>query len=376
MGSWPQPRTPLGDHLVERIGRQGPLTFAEFMEACLYDAAHGYYTRHVTGRPHADYFSSPDLGPIFGRLLARQLREMWDVLGQPARFDLLEWGGGSGQLARQVLDAAQGAPEFFAALRLTLVERSPQRRAEAQVALEAFADRARVTAAPPAEPVAGCILSNELVDALPVHRVVRRPIGLREIHVTVRNGELAEEEGELSTPALADYLRLYGAPLEEGQLAEVHLSALDWLEKAAAALERGFLLTIDYGYRARELYGPGRLRGTLMAYREHRAHEDWLAHPGEQDLTAHVNFTALEEHGRKLGLEPLGLTTQTNFLLALARAGNYADLGAADACASDQLMARLAFQQLIHPAGMGETFKVLIQAKGVKAARLSGLEPL
>ncbi len=376
MGSSCQRRTPLTDLLVERIGREGPLTFAAFMDACLYHPQHGYYTRHAADRPYGDYFTSPDVGPLFGRLLARQFHEMWDMLGQPGRFDLLEWGGSLGRLARQVLDAAQGAPEFFAALRLTLVEASPSRRVEAQAALEAFGERVCVAAAPPAEPVAGCILSNELVDALPVHRVVRRPIGLREIYVTVRNGELAEEEGELSTPVLADYLRFYGAPLEEGQLAEVHLPALDWLEKAAAALERGFVVTIDYGYRARELYSPARLRGTVMAYRQHRAHEDWLSQPGLQDLTAHVNFTALEEHGRKLGLEPLGLTTQTNFLLALARAGNYEDLGAADACASDQLMARLAFRQLIHPAGMGETFKVLIQAKGFKAAWLSGLGPL
>ena len=149
-----------------------------------------------------------------------------------------------------------------------------------------------------------------------------------------------------------------------------------WLERAAAALERGFLVTIDYGHRARELYGPGHLRGMLLAYRNHRAHEDWLAWPGEQDLTAHVNFTALEERGRELGLRTLGYTQQTQFLLALARASDFADLPGAEASEIEKLNARLQLKQLIHPEGMGETFKVLIQAKGVEGGVLSGLAGL
>jgi len=377
MGPLPDRRTPLTDILLQRIQSQGSLTFAAFMEACLYDPEHGYYTQQVSARPSGDYFTSVDVGALFGRLLARQFREMWEALSCPPRFELVECGAGRGRLAEQVLTAAgEHSPGFSRALQFTLVEASPRLRAQAKATLERFGECARVTDELPPGGRMGCVFSNELLDALPVHRVVQRAEGLREIYVTARQGELAEEEGELSSPVVADYLRQYGAPLTEGQQAEVHLAALAWLEGAAAALERGLLLTIDYGYRARELYSPGRQRGTVLAYRHHRAHDDWLALPGEQDLTAHVNFTALEERGRELGLHTLGLVPQTNFLLALARASGFADLEGPGADETEKLRARLALKQLVHPEGMGETFKVLVQAKGVAGVRLSGLEPL
>jgi SAM-dependent MidA family methyltransferase len=377
MGPLPERRTPLTDILLERIQRQGPLTFAAFMEACLYDPTHGYYTRHASAQPTGDYFTSPDVGGLFGRLLARQFGEMWEALSCSPGFELVECGAGRGRLAAQVLTAvSEQSPDFFRALRLTLVEASPQLRAQAKANLEKFGERVRVTDELARDGVVGCLFSNELLDALPVHRVVQRPDGLREIYVTAHQGMLAEEEGELSSPAVADYLRRYGASLVEGQQAEVHLAALAWLERATAALERGFLLTIDYGYRAPELYSPGRQRGTVLAYRHHRAHEDWLALPGQQDLTAHVNFTALEERGRELGLQTLGLVPQTNFLLALARASGFADLEGPGADETEKLRTRLALKQLVHPEGMGETFKVLVQAKGVAGIRLSGLAPL
>lgn len=377
MGPRPEHLAPLTGILLERIRREGPITFAQFMQACLYHPEHGYYSRQADTPGKGDYFTSPDLGPVFARLLARQFGEMWAALGRPPQFDLVECGAGRGRLAEQVLTAAHEQQErFFNALHITLVETSPARRAAAQASLKHFGERVAVYEQLPPGSVVGCVFSNELLDALPVHRVVQRADGLREIYVAERKDKLVEQEGELSAAAVADYLERYATPLEAGQLAEAHLAALAWLERAAAALERGFVLTIDYGYRARELYGPGHLRGTLMAYRLHRAHEEWLAWPGEQDLTAHVNFTALETRGQDLGLDSLGLTTQTNFLLALARAGEFADLGAAEACDFDQTALRLAFKQLIHPEGMGEAFKVLLQVKGVAGACLSGLEPL
>lgn len=369
-------RTPLTDILVDRIQRGGPLTFADFMEACLYHPEFGYYMRRGPETGASDYFTSPEVSPLFGRLLARQLAEMRVAMGQPSPFTLIECGAGSGRLSEQIRAAVvEKSPPFALALRSWLVERSPRLREQAQARLARFGDAIHVSAELPAAPAIGCLLSNELLDALPVHRVVQRGKRLREIYVTIRAGELVEEEGEPSSPAVADYLDRYGAPLEDGQQAEVHLAALKWLEGAATALGRGFLLTIDYGHHARELYGPGHLRGTVLAYRQHRAHEHWLAWPGEQDLTAHVNFTALEKRGQELGLETLGFTQQTSFLLALARASEFADI---EGSGSDRekLTQRLAFKQLIHPAGMGETFKVLIQGKEVSGARLSGLEPL
>jgi len=378
MGSRPHSPPPLTTILLERIEREGPLSFAAFMEACLYHPEHGYYTRRVTPRPGSDYFTSPDVGPLFGQLLARQFSEMWELLGRPVPFDLIECGAGRGRLAGQLLAAAARAlaPEFLAALQVTLVEISPSQRMAADAALEGFGEKVKVGAELPDRGMVGCIFSNELLDALPVHRVVQRGAALREIYVSARGGALVEVEGEPSSPALADYFHRYGIPLADGQLAEVGLAALGWLARAAATLERGFLITIDYGHRAQELYAPGRRRGTLLAYRQHRAHEDWLAAPGEQDLTAHVNFTALQAKGRELGLEMLGFIPQTSFLLALARASGFADLEGAGKSEREKLSARLALRQLIHPGGMGETFKVLLQGRGVNHPRLSGLQPL
>ncbi len=358
-------RTPLTDVLLERIRREGPLTFAAFMEACLYHPQHGYYVRGRSAEGVGDYFTSADVGPLFAGLLLHQFREMWEALDRPQAFDLVECGAGRGRLTRQLLTAAsERGGDFTQELRLTLVEASPQLRDEAE---KTVGSSARITCELPGRPIVGCIFSNELLDSLPVHRVVQRDAGLREIWVTAEGDELREVEGPLSSPAIAGYLEQYGAPLLPDQFAEVNLAAVEWLEKAAPVLERGFLVTIDYGHRARELYGPGHLRGTLLAYREHRAEEDWLAAPGEHDLTAHVNFTALEERGRELGLEPLGYTPQSNFLLSLARASGIEQM---DAATRRQLI------QLIHPEGMGEAFKVLIQAKGMTGATLTGLEPL
>jgi len=369
-------RTPLTDILVKRIERQGPLTFAAFMEACLYHPEHGYYTRRVPAQGRRDYVTSPEVGPLFGRLLAWQLREMWELLGRPSRFDLVECGAGRGQLAAHILDTVHAtALDLAAALRVTLVEVSPGLREQANAALAKYRERAQVDERLPAG-IAGCLLSNELLDALPVHRVVKRQEGVREIYVGARNGQLMEIERELSSPALARYLERYGAPLREGQHAEINLAALGWLAQVAAALERGFLLTIDYGYRARELYGPGHPRGTLLAYREHRTSDDWLAGPGEQDLTAQVNFTALEERGRELGLVTLGLVPQARFVLALARASGLVERLEREADTPEARATRNQLKQLVHPEGMGEAFKVLVQAKGMAGAALSGLQPL
>ena len=370
-------RTPLTDILLERIEREGPLTFAAFMEMCLYHPEHGYYTAHVAESGQRDYFTSPDVGSLFGRLLGGQLRELWELLGHPTRFDLVECGAGCGRLAGDILKwAAEHAPTFLTALRVTLVETSGPLRQQASKRLWQYGARVRCVADLPREQIIGCVLSNELVDALPVHRVVQRAEGLREIYVVAQDGALGEAEGELSTPALSHYLERYGTPLEVDQLAEVNLRALGWLERVARSLDRGFVVTIDYGYLARELYGAGHPRGTLLVFSGHRAQEEWLARPGEQDLTAHVNFTALEKHGRELGLETLGFATQTQFLLALVQASGLA--GEIESMTSEvkKLKLRQQLKQLIHPEGMGETFKVLVQARGVGQVRLSGLRPL
>ena len=369
--------TPIAALLRAQIKATGPITVEEYMEACLYHPQHGYYTRALAAGAD-DYYTSPQVHPIFGRLLARQFREMWQLLGRPARFDLVEFGAGDGTLAAHILAWIEAnCAELARSVQVLLIEWSPGLR-------ERGAERLRQKTALPVrwsdklnlESMTGCVYSNEFVDALAVHRVVQRDAGVREIYVSARGDELALEEREPSSPAFVDYLARYGVPLARGQQAEINLAALAWLEEVARALGRGFVLTIDYGYLARELYSPDRPAGTLLGYRKHRVGEEVLAFPGGQDLTAHVNFTALIEHGRALSLTPLGFTTQAKFLLALGKGNEFADLYAPGANETERYQARLRLKQLIYPEGMGETFKVLVQAKGVSEASLTGLREL
>ena len=220
-------RTPLTDILLDRIRRDGPLTFAAFTEACLYHPEHGYYARGRPAEGAGDYYTSPDVGSVFARLLARQFREMWESIGKPQRFQLVECGAGRGRLAAQLRAAvAEREPEFGRTLDLTLIEASAALRVQAEAVVREFSPHICIQESLPSS-VTGCIFSNELLDALPVHRVVQREHGLREIYVTATQGELREQEGDLSSPQIARYLERYGAPLEEGQFAEVNLAALD-----------------------------------------------------------------------------------------------------------------------------------------------------
>ena len=373
----PAERTPLAQILLERIRASGPIPFSEYMRECLYHPEHGYYAR-PEARRFADYYTSPDVHPVFGRLVARQLAEMWERLGRPGEFLVVEAGAGAGRLAGQILDFAERElPEFFAALRYAAVERSAARRAAQQQAIgrRLESGRAQSRAELPERIAAGCILSNEMFDALPVERVVQAAGGLRQIRVGERDGWFAEEPGACS-PRVAEFFARQGARLAEGQQAEAGLDACDWIRDAGGRLERGFVLTIDYGHEAPELYNARHMRGTLLAYREHRATEDFYAAPGMQDLTAHVDFTALDLWGRDAGLERTGLASQTRFLLSLGRANEFADIYDPGQTEAERLRSRLLWKTLIYPEGMGETFQVFIQHKGVDAGPLTGLREL
>jgi SAM-dependent MidA family methyltransferase len=375
----PDAPTQLATMLTEHIRAWGPITFAKYMDACLYDPQHGYYTR-AEQMPRRDYFTSVDASPIFGRLLARQFREMWVQLGRPAEFMLVEPGAATGSLAAQILDfTAESFPEFYSALQYVAVERSAARRAAAaagSLAPHLAAKHFAIVSDMPTHISCGCIFSNEFFDALPVHRLVREGDELREIYVGSDANGLCEQFGPLSTPALAEYLTEQGIALQEGQLAEVSLEACARIAEVGARLSRGFVLTIDYGHEAEELYDYHHMRGTLLAYEKHRASENFFRAPGQQDLTAHVNFTALDRYGSRAGLQRTGLTSQSNFLLSLARHSDFVDLQSPNMTESQQIRARLLFKTLIYPEGMGETFQVLIQHKGVAQPHLSGLEPL
>ena len=365
----------LAEMLAARIRAGGPIPFAEFMRECLYHPEGGYYSRLGTPR-RGDYYTSVDVHPIFGRLIARQLAEMWELLGSPRPFLAVEAGAGVGRLAANILDfAARQLPAFYAATTYLAVERSSARRAEHAATLASHVTEGRVSSSAqiPVDVTAGCIFSNELLDALPTHRVVMEGGRLREVCVRCENDRFIEVLREPSTSAIEQYFHEQGIVLQEGQQAEACLDACRWIEDAGRAIRRGFVMTIDYGHEARGLYDERHNRGTLLAYRDHRVTESVLDAPGEQDLTSHVNFTALQVWGRRAGLERTGLVTQSQFLVALGRANEFADLYEPGQSEVEKLRARLLLKNLIHPEGLGEKFQVLIQHKGIENPRLTGL---
>ena len=351
------------------------MPFADYMRECLYHPAHGYYSR-TASRPLPDYYTSVDVHPVFGRLLARQFAEMWERLEKPSEFLLVEAGAGDGRLAQNVLGWTNAhCPDFHAALNYAAVERSAARRAQLAERLAKYtgSGRCHPSAEIPAQIPQGCIFSNELLDALPVHRVVMQAGSLQEIFVTLRGSELVEELLPLSTCAIMEYFAAQGITLREGQQAEAGLEVCDWITEVGRRIVRGYILTIDYGHFAAELYDEHHMRGTLLAYENHRASEEYYAAPGEQDLTAHVNFRALEHWGQRVGLESAGSVSQAEFLMALGKGSDFADLYDPGQSEAERLRARLLLKTLIFPEGMGERFRVFIQHKGVQGTTLTGL---
>lgn len=367
--------TPLEELLAERIRRFGPITFAEYMRECLYHPVHGYYSQPET-RKFADYYTSVDVNPIFGRLLARQFAEMWDRTGRPEEFVLVEAAAGTGRLAGHVLEFAQRRlPEFYGAVRYVAVERSPARCEQMKNRLATYIEQGRcsVELEVPARIAVGCVFSNELLDALPVHRVVLDGGELQEVWVTHDGTVFSEKLSPPSTCAIAEYFAAQEVSLRDGQQAEAGLEACDWIMEVGRRLERGFVLTIDYGHEASDLFDAHHMAGTALAYGQHRASEEFYAAAGQQDLTAHVNFTALRMWGERSGLTSLGMVSQTTFLLALGQGNDFADLYDEGMGEAERVKARLQLKTLIFPEGMGERFQVMIQEKSVGECRLTGL---
>ncbi len=366
----------LKDEVLRAVDAAGGITFRDYMDLVLYHPVHGYYrTREPMGRA-GDYVTSPEVHPIFGALIGRQLREMWDLMGCPSRFDVVEWGPGTGLLARDVLRwASRQAPAFASSIRYTLVE-SSERLASRQRATLAEMEPASIEwAQEPPDAVEGCVLSNEFADALPVHRVKMSDGELREVFVVRGGAWVAEELRPPSTPGLAAYFDHLGLLPGEGCYAEVNLAAVEWMRCVARSLRRGFALTLDYGYEAADLYAPWRRDGTLLCFYHQNPSHDPYARAGRQDITASVDFTTLTRAGEDEGLTTLGLTTQARFLSALGiGAGVERALDASQAL-EEYYARRNAVVELLDPAGLGR-IRVLIQARGCGAPALSGLQEL
>ena len=356
------------DLVRQRIRQAGRITFAEYMELALYRSPGGYYTQGEAqgGR---DYYTSPSAHPLFGALIALQLEQMWRLLGTPDPFWAVEPGAGNGTLARDLLAFSQRLdPAFAAALRYVAIDR----REAAPVAGPPELTWVR-SCGMPLRGIVGCVLSNELVDALPVHRVSMRGGKLRELYVKLDGDRLVETLGEPSTPELAASLAQENAHLDEGTEAEVSLAAATWMEEVARGLSRGYVLTIDYGDLAERLYeNPERSRGTVMSYYRHAPQDDPYARVGRQDITSHANFTTLARTGAPAGLQPLGLVTQRRFLQNLGsdlfiEAVRRQELGQQERQAN-----LMAMRDLLKPEGLGG-FRVLLQAKEAPRAGLAGL---
>ncbi len=365
---------PLADWIRNRIREQGPVPFARFMQWALYHPLHGYYTsgRARVGSEHGDFTTAPHMTPVFARCLARWLAAADRALGEPDPFVVVEGGAGGGRLARDLLDALRHRePALYQRIRYAPHEASPAARNRLEKALAPHAGRC----IPLPERFTGVYLSNELLDAFPVHRIRKGPQGLEEAFVDAHGAGFRETWVRPPSPPVQVFLDRHPLPLDGGWEAEVCPAALEWLADVARRIERGYVLTVDYGDEADRLYGPHRPRGTCLAYREHRTSEDLLAAPGLQDLTAHVNFTALRAEGRCLGLEPAPLLTQRSFLFAAGLVQEVESLER-ELPPHEALAARRALAPLLLPdAGMGDTFKVLVQAKDAPLCGVP-LEPL
>lgn len=359
----------LHDRIVAIVRERGPITVARFMELALYDPEHGYYASAVRRSGKAgDFFTSVDVSPLFGELIADELVEMWDVLRACGadRFDLVEAGAGNGRLSRDILDrAAKHHPGFYRHIRLCLVERSRAAREAQHAVLGPHVDRLVSSSDALPSETCGAIVANELLDALPVHVIVMTVEGPREIMIAERAGALIESEAPVADPGLLADL----PPMEPGQRLEVGIAATECIHDMASSLTRGFLLLFDYGYEPSERYFRAHPHGTLMSYRSHRASSDSRLHePGQRDLTAHVNLAAVRRAAEESGLHTVGLVDQTYFLLALGLADRL-DAGH-DPRAIRQ---RLAGRTLIMPGGLGDTMKAMVFAKGVGVPALRGL---
>ena len=366
--------------IAKEIKHRGPVTFARYMDLCLYHPQHGYYnTARTPLGKDGDYYTSVHLGSAFGRCMARQMEEMWRKLGEPEPFFIIEYGAGDGHLAQDVLANLQGLTEIC---QYRIIEKSCHLRSVQEQRLSGF-DQVRWVneikeISGEKAPVVGCVFSNELVDAFPVHRVVMASEGLKELYVTVVEERFQYLEGTLSTGDIARHLSRHGIELVDGQVAEINLAAAGWLEEVAFGLDRGYILTVDYGDLSRILYDHNIYpAGTLSCYRQHSRTDDPLIYPGEQDITAHVDFSALQEWGAELGLANLGLVPQRDFLIGN---GILESLETGEEWSQRRFQELSAIKSLILPGGMGDQFKVLLQSKGLDgegaAAELSGLKKL
>jgi SAM-dependent MidA family methyltransferase len=394
---------PLRDQIEHEIRNRGLIPFSRYMDICLYDPSEGYYSRNAEQFGKAgDFYTSSDVHAVFGRLLARQFEEVWRALDRPHQIEILELGPGRGLFARDVLDwSNKKFPDFFAALTYTLQESSPALRKKLEQNLHAhiapgkarvpeersnLAQRfsagfeAKEEQVPEGRSTALCralvretpliVFANEFFDAIPVEILSARG----KLHIALENNRLRE----IWLPPLAEeleFLDRYGVHPENEERVEVPLLAQNWMAAIAHSIPRGLSIIIDYGY-TRNQQLVGRHRGTLMAYQRHSAGTNPYQAPGGQDITAHLNFTALAAACEHSGMRCENLLTQSQFLMGIGDKDQFAN--AFEGCRVPQERAKVALQlkHLITPDGMGENFQVLIASRNVDPDTVNNLSGL
>jgi SAM-dependent MidA family methyltransferase len=358
----------LTEIIQQRIRKEGPISFHNFMEMALYHPEQGYYMapQDKIGK-NGDFYTSSSLGPVFGAMIGRQLEEMWRLTGGD-EFTVVEYGAGTGILCHDILDYLKDNSGLYNRLRYAIIEKSPAMREMEKTHLREKVDW--YDSIQDLSGITGCILSNELVDNFPVHQVVMED-ELMEVFVDDQDGFV-----ELLRPAsqaIRDYLADLNVILPKGFRAEINLEATQWIAAISSCLKKGYVMTIDYGYSSESLYQPCRSQGTLLCYHQHHINDQPYQQVGKQDITAHVNFSALCHWGLRNGLACCGLTSQAQFLLTLgfkeylrknaAGNGNIAQIAVQEVMLTHTLL-----------VDMGSKFKVLIQQKGMRDAELSGLK--
>ena len=371
----------VGQEIKDLIQKDGRITFARFMEACLYSPRGGFYSARGD-RISAHFGTSATSHPVFGALIARQLEQMWQILGEPPVFHVIEVGSGDGSLARSIVAACRRTtPRFAEALYYVAADYEPRWPQTAGGAFDrpdtpAGIQRVRGSGLGAFRNIVGCILCNELIDNFPVHRFAIENGQVREIFVTTAGEKFVEFLGEPSTRRLEARLDGLGLSLPEGYRGEVNLAMEGWIGQVCEALERGFVLTIDYGELAADLYSLQNTRGTMVCFNRHAIGGDPYQDIGQQDITCQVDFTSLMRLGQRDGLETVGYTLQRRFLENLGFNEFLDGLETQGLSAARAELSRIAMMTLVDPDEYGD-FKVLAQAKGVEpGVELTGFQGL
>ena len=355
----------LTEIIIDRIKNEGPISFHDYMEMALYYPGLGYYTKDSAqfGK-EGDYYTSPVLSSIYGNMLGKQIEEMWQIL-QKKDFTIVEYGAGAGNLCADILNYLQKNEEFYEKLEYVIIEKGDSLANKQKIVLK---EKVRwVNDISELGNFSGCILSNEVLDNFAVH-VVEMKDQLMEVYVDYENGLK-----EIFLPAkqeLVDYFKDQNIEIPKGYRTEINMETKAWLQKNAMHLQSGFQITIDYGFRAHEYYKPDRSKGTLACYFQHTVSENFYDHPGQQDITAHVNFSSLAQWGKEFGFKVNGYTNQNYFLRSLGVANYLREL---EQGSSEENKALL-FQANKLLFEMGSAFKVLIQQKSVEVALLTGMQ--